>query len=392
MERFIVDLLQSGALLMLKNFGLFKSRAAQVLNALDKSLAIIEFDARGKILSANNSFCQVMGYAASEIIGKHHSLFVDAEYARSDAYKNFWLKLSRGEFDQQEYRRVAKGGKRVWIQASYNPIVNSSGKVVRVVKVASDTTAAHERNAAFEAKLAAISRVQGVVEFTSAGEITHANGNFLNLVGYRLEEIKGRHHRMFVDDAYANSAEYRDFWKKLNKGEFVAAEFRRFGKGGHEIWIQASYNPIFDANNKVTSIVKFATDISGRVRAVMGVRSAPMQRARSLHLALRGSPKNMASWRLRAGHCPSGAGSGSSRTIPALLLHYQILSSCATATGVSKSCRSTPGESLSSKPFGSLRHGRLPGEAERSCGSLMQVRLRGTNSEIERAEGRLMLG
>jgi methyl-accepting chemotaxis protein len=256
---------------MLTSFGLFRSRAADVLGALNKSLAIIEFDPQGKILAANPPFCQVMGYTASEIIGKHHSLFVDKEYSRSAAYKDFWLKLGRGEFDQQEYRRLAKGGRPVWIQASYNPIVNSTGKVVRVIKVASDTTAAHERNAAFEAKIAAISRVQGVIEFTAGGEIKHANENFLNLVGYRLEEVKGKHHRMFVDSAYARSAEYEAFWRKLNNGEFVAAEFRRFGKGGKEIWIQASYNPIFDTDNKVTSIVKFATDISGRVRAVTEV-------------------------------------------------------------------------------------------------------------------------
>lgn len=256
---------------MLKRFGLFRSKATQVLEALGKSLAIIEFDATGKILSANSPFCEVMGYDPSEIIGKHHRIFVDDDYARSDAYSDFWTKLGRGEFDRQEYQRVGKGGRRVWIQASYNPVTDSAGKVVRVVKVASDTTAAHERNAIFEAKLNAISRVQGVIEFHPSGEIKDANQNFLDLVGYRLEEVKGRHHRMFVDGTYSQSADYGNFWKKLNAGEYVAAEFRRFGKGGREIWIQASYNPIFDSNNNVNSIVKFATDISGRVRAVSEV-------------------------------------------------------------------------------------------------------------------------
>jgi methyl-accepting chemotaxis protein len=249
-------------------FNLFNSKAAGLLSALDKSLAIIEFDPRGNILWANECFCKVIGYSLSEIVGKHHSMFVDPEYAKTADYKDFWLKLGRGEFDQQEYRRVAKGGRQVWIQASYNPVLNVRGKVVRVVKVATDTTASHQKNAAFEAKLAAISRVQGVIEFTPTGEIINANDNFLAVVGYRLDEVKGKHHRMFVDHGLAQSAEYQDFWRKLNSGEFVAAEFRRLGKGNREVWIQASYNPIFDLENNVTSIVKFASDITGRVRAI----------------------------------------------------------------------------------------------------------------------------
>ena len=252
-------------------FSLFNSKAAGLLSALDKSLAIIEFDPGGTILWANDCFCKVVGYAPAEIIGKHHSMFVDPEYAKTADYRDFWLKLGRGEFDQQEYRRVAKGGRQVWIQASYNPVINGRGKVVRVVKVATDTTASHQKNAAFEAKLAAISRVQGVIEFTPTGEIMDANENFLAVVGYRLDEVKGKHHRMFVDDDLAQSADYQNFWRKLNSGEFVSAEFRRIGKGKREVWIQASYNPIFDLDNKVTSIVKFASDITGRVRAISKV-------------------------------------------------------------------------------------------------------------------------
>ena len=259
----------------------FQSKASQLIGALNKSLAIIEFDPAGNILSANESFCQVMGYAAEEIVGRHHRMFVSEQEAASDSYKNFWLKLGRGEFEQREYRRIAKGGRSVWIQASYNPIISGSGKVTRVVKVASDTTAAHEKNAAFEAKIAAISRVQGVIEFTPGGEIIDANENFLHLLGYTLEEIKGRHHRMFVDEKLAGSQEYRDFWAKLNAGEFAAGEFHRFGEGGREIWIQASYNPIFDLDNKVKSVVKFATDISGRVRAVAQVADGLEQLARN---------------------------------------------------------------------------------------------------------------
>ncbi len=247
------------------------TRPKSLVEALDKSLAIIEFDPNGTILMVNELFSQLMGYSAAEIVGKHHSIFVDGEFAASAAYKEFWQKLGRGEFERNEYLRVGKGGKHVWIQASYNPILSASGKVVSVVKVATDATEAHLHNSACEAKIAAISRVQGVIEFTPAGEIIDANENFLTLLGYRLDEIKAKHHRIFVEADYAESAEYPEMWRKLNAGEFVSGEFKRLGRGGRPVWIQASYNPIFDFNGNVSSIVKFATDVTGRVRAVTEV-------------------------------------------------------------------------------------------------------------------------
>ena len=245
--------------------------AKALIKAFSQSQAIIEFKPDGTIVTANENFCRALGYQLSEIAGKHHSMFVDPEYVRSDAYREFWAKLRNGKFDQQEYCRVAKGGRHVWISASYNPVINMRGKVVGVVKIATDTTAAHQTNAQFEAKLAAISRVQGIIEFLPTGEIIDANENFLSLLGYRLDEVKGKHHRMFVDEASARSPEYEKFWRKLNSGEFVAAEFKRYGKSKREVWIQASYNPIFDLEKNVTSIVKFATDITGRVRAISEV-------------------------------------------------------------------------------------------------------------------------
>ncbi|MDO8381250.1 PAS domain-containing methyl-accepting chemotaxis protein [Phenylobacterium sp.] len=242
--------------------------AGATLEALGRSLAIIEFDPKGNILTANENFCAALGYSLSEIKGRHHSLFVDPEVVRSPDYAAFWAKLGRGEFDAREYRRIAKGGREVWIQASYNPVKNAKGVVQKVVKVATDITAEKLRNADFAGKIAAISRAQATIEFTVDGEVLDANDNFLKALGYDLAEIKGRHHRMFVEPAFAQTAEYHDFWRRLNGGEFVAAEFKRIGKGGREVWIQASYNPILDADNKVLKVVKFATDITARVKAV----------------------------------------------------------------------------------------------------------------------------
>ena len=239
-----------------------------VLAAIDKSLAIIEFDLTGKILAANANFCQAMGYEAAEIVGKHHSMFVDPDYARSADYKQFWEKLGRGEFDANEYLRFGKGGKEIWIQASYNPVKGRNGKPYKVVKFATDITDAKTKSADDEGKIAAISRAQAVIEFDLQGNILAANENFCMTLGYDLSEIKGKHHSLFVDPSYARSGEYKEFWDKLRNGEFIAEEFKRFGKGGKEIWIQASYNPIFDAAGRVMKVVKFATDITGRVSAV----------------------------------------------------------------------------------------------------------------------------
>ena len=266
---------------MLASHQLFRSKPTRLIEALGNSLAIIEFDPNGNILSANENFCGLMGYSPAEIVGRHHSIFVDKEYSESAEYKRFWSSLAQGTFENREYRRYGKGGRQLWIQASYNPVKNARGKVSRVVKVASDTTAAHLRNAAFEAKLSAISRVQWVIEFTPDGTILDANENFLSLMGYRLDEIKGKHHRMFVDNAQAVSPEYQDFWRQLNEGRFVAAEFERFGKGAKSVWIQASYNPIPDDKGKITSVVKFATDITDRVRAVAEVASGLTELSRN---------------------------------------------------------------------------------------------------------------
>ncbi len=238
-----------------------------IVTALMKSQATIEFDLQGKILNANENFCRVLGYKLSDIVGKHHSIFCEPDYVASAAYREFWRKLGRGEFDAGEYKRIGKDGREVWIQASYNPLM-SGGKPYKIVKLASDVTAIKLRAADAEGKIAALSRAQAVIEFTPDGEILLANDNFLSVMGYRLEEIRGKHHSMFCEPDYVRSEAYKEFWRKLAAGQFVAEEFLRIGKGGKVVWIQASYNPIFDMSGRIFKVVKFATDVTERVRAV----------------------------------------------------------------------------------------------------------------------------
>jgi methyl-accepting chemotaxis protein len=232
------------------------------LAAISKSQAVIEFDTNGTIVTANQNFLNALGYSLSEIQGKHHSMFVEPAARETAAYREFWAKLNRGEYQAAEYKRIGKGGKEVWIQASYNPILDRSGKVVKVVKFATDITAAKIRAMEEAGKIAAIDRAQAVIEFNLDGTIITANENFLNALGYSLAEIQGKHHSMFVEPSMRDSAAYREFWAKLNRGEFEAAEFKRIGKGGKEVWILASYNPILDEKGKPFKVVKFATDVT----------------------------------------------------------------------------------------------------------------------------------
>lgn len=233
-----------------------------LVTALNKVQAVIEFNLDGTIITANDNFLNGLGYSLNEIQGKHHRMFCDPAYAATPEYAAFWQKLARGEYDSGEYRRLGKGGKEIWINASYNPIFDANGKPYKVVKFATDVTANKLRNAEFEGKITAISKAQAIIEFNMDGTIITANENFLKTVGYSLDEIKGQHHRMFCDETYTASHAYQAFWQKLGRGEYDAKEYKRFGKGGKEIWISASYNPILDMNGKPFKVVKFATDIT----------------------------------------------------------------------------------------------------------------------------------
>ena len=235
------------------------------LAALDKSQAVIEFNMDGTIITANANFLNALGYRLDEVQGKHHSMFVEPVYRSSIEYSQFWDNLKRWQFQAAEYKRIGKGGREVWIQASYNPISDLQGRLVKVVKFATETTKQKLQAADFSGQIEAIGKSQAVISFTMDGNIIDANSNFLNTLGYTLDEIKGKHHSMFVEPAYRASAEYSQFWTSLNRGEYQQAEYKRIGKGGKEVWIQASYNPIMDLNGKPFKVVKYATDVTQMV-------------------------------------------------------------------------------------------------------------------------------
>ncbi|AWL92452.1 MULTISPECIES: methyl-accepting chemotaxis protein [Bradyrhizobium] len=232
------------------------------LDAIGRSQAMIEFNLDGTILTANKNFLDALGYRLDEIQGKHHSMFLPADQRDSAEYKAFWAALNRGECQAREFKRIAKGGREVWIEAAYNPVLDGNGKAVMVAKIATDITAKKMRSMTDASKIAAISRAQAVIEFKLDGTIVTANENFCKTLGYSLAEIEGKHHSLFVAEADRNGTAYREFWAALNRGDYQAGEFKRIGKGGREVWILASYNPLLDETGKPYGVVKFATDIT----------------------------------------------------------------------------------------------------------------------------------
>ncbi len=237
-----------------------------VLEALDRLQARIEFTPDGIVQTANQNFLSALGYSLSEIQGQHHRMFCEESYRAGSDYREFWAKLNRGEAQSGEFMRISKAGKEIWIQGSYCPVVDTQGKVERVVKYAVDVSdSAKARNDQMRI-LEALDRLQARIEFTPEGIIQQANHNFLSTLGYSLSEIQNQHHRMFVDEGYRNSADYRDFWARLNQGEAQSGEFKRIGKGNREIWIQGSYCPVLDSKGKVVRVVKFAVDVTAGVK------------------------------------------------------------------------------------------------------------------------------
>jgi methyl-accepting chemotaxis protein len=238
---------------------------AGLLDAINRSMAVIEFDLDGVVLRANDNFLQTMGYTAEQAIGQPHRRFCTAEFGRSAQYTDLWSRLKNGQFQSGTFERVNSKGQPIWLEASYNPIKDASGRVVKVVKYAMNVTAKVQQESEANAKLQAIDRAMAVIEFNLDGSILTANQNFLTRMGYTLAELKGKHHRLFCTPELVNSSAYEDFWRRLNQGELFQGQFERVDKRGQIVWLEANYNPVYDAAGRLCKVVKFASDVTARV-------------------------------------------------------------------------------------------------------------------------------
>ncbi len=239
-----------------------RQNAKGILAAIDDSFAYMEYDIHGNILSANENCLKLMGYRIEELRGKHDRMLVDSQIGSSREYNEIWSELNSGNGKSGTFKRLTKDGREIWIQAVYAPVKDEMGRVSKFVQIANDVTADKVRFADYEGQLDAINKSQATIEFNLDGTVRNANENFLKTVGYSLDEIKGKHHSLFMDPSQSNTHEYRDFWDQLRSGKFQAGVYKRIGKGGREVWIQASYNPIFDLNGKPYKVVKYASDIT----------------------------------------------------------------------------------------------------------------------------------
>jgi methyl-accepting chemotaxis protein len=259
------------------------TQQASLLDAIERSMAVIEFDLQGNVLRANDNFLQTMGYRAEQIEGQPHRMFCTPAFARSAEYGQWWSSLRSGQFQSGTFERVAGDGQSVWLEASYNPVRDATGQVIKVVKYAMDVTPRLQAESEANAKLEAIGRAMAVIEFNLDGTIITANTNFLQRMGYSLAQIQGKHHRLFCTPEMASSSAYSDFWKRLNQGELFSGQFERIDKNGQTVWLEANYNPVYDASGRLCKVVKFASCVTARVQQhAADAKSA----AQAYHLSL----------------------------------------------------------------------------------------------------------
>ncbi|OOV96473.1 methyl-accepting chemotaxis protein [Pseudomonas sp. MF4836] len=242
------------------------AQQASMLDAIERSMAVVEFDIDGNVLRANDNFLQTMGYREQQVIGQPHRLFCTEAFTRSNQYRELWSRLKNGQFESGTFERLDSKGRSVWLEASYNPIRDASGAVVKVVKYALDVTIRIQQETDAKGKLDAIDRAMAVIEFDLSGNILSANQNFLNRLGYSLAELKGKHHRIFCPAELVNSSAYQDFWRRLNLGELFSGQFERVDKRGQTLWLEANYNPVYDASGRLCKVVKFASDVTAMVQ------------------------------------------------------------------------------------------------------------------------------
>ncbi|KID57354.1 hypothetical protein JF50_09040 [Pseudoalteromonas luteoviolacea] len=244
-----------------------KKALEQTLVSVGRSTAIIEFTPEGKIITANDNFLKVMEYELDELIGKHHRIFCDRQYTGSSDYQRLWQNLNQGEFFSGTIERFTRSGKQLWLEASYNPVFNIDGSLVKIIKFASDVTKREHTAVSQQNLIDALYRSMAVVEFDVSGNVLTANDNFLAATGYRLEEIQGQHHRLFCPEHIVQSHDYSALWNQLAAGHYFSGQVERKNKLGSELWLEASYNPVIDKNGKVIKVTKFASDITERIVA-----------------------------------------------------------------------------------------------------------------------------
>ena len=252
-------------------------RKQAIADALDRSMACVYFDLEHRVIDANQNFLSVMGYAnVTDIRGKPHSLFCEQRFAGSSEYQQFWAQLARGEFFQGRVKRLNAGGQGIWLQASYNPVLDQHGKVSGYVKFATDISERVQEANHNKAVLQAINRAMATIEFTPNGQILDANDNFLQTMGYRLDELRGQHHHSLCERSYVDSPEYQQLWHRLQRGEFFAGRISRLHHDGSTVWLEASYNPVLDEDGKVVSVIKFATDITHQMQQIQQERDSAL--------------------------------------------------------------------------------------------------------------------
>ncbi|EPD39213.1 hypothetical protein HMPREF9701_03178 [Delftia acidovorans CCUG 274B] len=260
---------------ILSRLGLRSDSPSSQLKALYSTQAVLELDPQGHILFANAQFLDLMGYELDELRGQHHRIFLDPADAQARDYRDFWARLARGQAFVGRCRRIDRQGREVWLQANYSPVLDSRGQVLRVVKYAMDISAEVLRDAEASSQLAAVGRAQAVIEFGLDGSILCCNRNFLEAMGYASEdELVGRHHSMFVAPQERSSAEYAAFWAHLSQGKHYRGQFRRIGRLGNDVWIEANYSPVLNQSGQPFKVVKYATDITQRYEATRLVQSA----------------------------------------------------------------------------------------------------------------------
>ena len=266
---------------------------SHILNAIRKNIAWIEFTPEGEILDANTAFLNVVGYQLEEVRGRRHSLFCAPELVNSNEYRRFWQRLASGESFSDRFDRIAKDGKQVWLEASYIPVIGANGRVSKVVKLAFDITREVQAEQQHQSLLNAINRSMAVIEFTRDGEIVTANDNFLRTMGYRLDEIKGKHHRMFCSPEVASSRQYEQAWQRLNRGEFLSDIFQRITRSGQIIWLRATYNPLYDGQGKLYGVVKLAFEIAAETDGSARDGAATVQEAIDVVRSIAGDLDNV---------------------------------------------------------------------------------------------------